>query len=152
MHDLDSIKEKIIKNNFQELSDLVIMTDYKRLEGAYFDYDRLTKKEYQVMVESSLIRAPVIVVTGGMAHEIAHILRDGNMNFMLFAIDRTLYDLWQWYQTRDERQTDLLVVNRGLGLELLSFVEYANKRRANYTKRDGLTATELRKLLRKNPK
>ena len=151
MNDLATIKDYVVGKGFPELADIVIHTDYRQIKDAYFDLTRNGRKDYLIQVDTTLRHAPRSVVIGGIAHEIAHIVKEIKMNGLLVLIDRFLYD-FSWYETRDERNADLIVVQRGLGQKLLSFLRYANKRREEYTEADGLTVTELEKILSKASK
>ena len=87
-------------------------------------------------------RSSLNVLEGGIAHELAHVTRDYNMSWLAHRVAMILYDNWSWYATRDERQTDFLVVARGYGQKLLEFKKYSEQ-----TYEEGLTIEELERML-----
>lgn len=137
---------EIVVKGFPELSKVMINTCYSKLEDAYFEYDKV-KRGYKIKIDTSLRGRKRDVLVGGLAHEIAHIKRDVGFGPFLF-LDELLYDLSTKYESWTERKTYLLVVQRGLGRELLEFVKWANRRGEEYTKEDGLTQKELELLLK----
>lgn len=147
MYNLDSIKNKIVKNGFKELYKLNISIDYKEMDDAFFEFDKIKRKNYHIDVDKTLKKAPFDVLKGGMVHEIAHIAREYNRFWLPYSLDLFLYNNFPKYQTWDERKTDLLVVNQGYGPQLISFMKYANKRYKKYTKDDGLTIKEIKQIL-----
>ncbi len=146
---LDSCKFEIIERGFPEVRPIIVEVSYKKLKEAYFESDRSSRQKYELDVDVSLRHAPRKVIMGGMSHEIAHIVRDLRFNSLFLTLERALCNI-KWYETWDERQTDILVVKRGLGKELLAFLQYADKRRENYTIQDGLTVRELKQMLKKD--
>lgn len=147
MNNLENIKDEAIKRAFPELAEGTITIQYKRMKTTYFKFDRVKKRVYHIKVDWSLRKAPEKVVIGGLAHELGHISLDSSRGQLAHRLDNILYSLFSPYETWDERRTDTLVFQRGLGRELLRFLEYANKRREKFTKKDGLTVKELRRML-----
>jgi hypothetical protein len=145
--DLESCKLEIIERGFPEIRTLAIATEYRKMSDAYFEFIRLSRKNYTINVDNSLRNAKREVILGGMSHEIAHVSKEASRGLVLSFFDGILYNNFRWYEMWDERKTDLLVVKRGFGLELLAFLKYANKRREAYTAQDGLTVKELEILL-----
>ena len=70
------------------------------------------------------------------------------MNFITRFLEQLRYEHSKKYRSSNERETDLFVVERGYGHQLLAFVEYHDKRFKPYTEKDGLTAEELKEILR----
>jgi hypothetical protein len=148
MDNLEEIKNYTINRGFPELIGSVVITaDYKSMEDSYFEMDRLRKKEYHINADNSLINAGNKVIIGGLAHELAHISKDFNKNWLANEIDSWLYSLSARYETWDERRADALAIKKGFGKELLAFLDYANERGEVYNKKDGLTAEEIRRIL-----
>ena len=147
MHDLEIVKNRIVTGGFPELSGIEIYPEYKKIKDGYLEFYRIKKGTYQINVDRSLGNATLGVVEGGTAHELAHIARDNKRWRIFHTFDMFLYNNWRWYETRDERRTDILVVERGYGQQLLEFVRYANERREDFTAKDGLTAEELERML-----
>lgn len=140
---------EVIRRGFPELIAVEIKTNYKNLPDAYFEFTRFSRKSYLIEVDNFLKHVKKEVVLGGISHELAHIKREASTGIICSFLDEVIYNNLQRYQRWDERRTDLLVVERGLGPELLEFLIYADKRREKYTSQDGLTVKELENLLRK---
>jgi len=158
MFDLEEIVGGIVSNGFPELSGLAITIEYRKLKGAYGDWKKVSVSEYHIRVDKSLKKAPEKVVYGLVAHEIAHVYRKnssryGSLITLINAFKKSkkkgLKKVFKKCATEYERDVDRLVVERGYGPYLLAFVEYPNKRRKKYKKKDGLTARELRKMLKR---
>lgn len=146
-NNLDVIKMETIEKGFPELSDSIITINYKTMKDTYFEFDRLRKREYHIDIDNSLRHTKKTVLIGGLAHELGHIYLDHNRNWLTHEIDKFLYNSFEKYEIWDERRTDLLVVKKGLGHELLKFLNYVNQRRVGFNRKDGLTAGEVKKLL-----
>jgi len=146
-NNLDSIKTEIIERGFPELSNTIITLGYKQMSDTYFEFERLKKRKYHIDVSTSLRNSKKMIITGGLAHDLAHISLDSNKNWLIHEIDSLLYSNFEKYEIWDERRTDILVVKRGLGPDLLKFLNHANKKRDVYNRKDGLTAGEVKKLL-----
>ncbi len=146
---LEVIVEEVRKG-FPELENVEIGVQYVRGLDAYFETTRNSRYDYSIDVHRSLKKAKKRVVVGGIAHEFGHILEEVGMGAGMCSFDEFLYNSnFLGYQTYDERKTDIVVVQRGFGKQLLSFVKWANKRREKYTEEDGLTAKELKEILSK---
>jgi hypothetical protein len=63
--------------------------------------------------------------------------------------DILAYRMSKRYKTLDERNTDLEVLLRGYGEDLLAFLEYSEKEGYPHYKEDGLSIRELKILLKK---
>lgn len=149
MPKLEVIKQEIVTKGFPELSNVDISVSYKRLKDAYFEVDRIRKGAYHIDTNMSLRKAPIIVIEGGMAHEIAHIAMDFRWDDLTHKIEMDKYRTCKLYEAKDERKTDQLVIARGYGLQLLEFSRYADARRKKVTENNGLTTGELEKIIKK---
>ena len=145
---LEDCKSEVIERAFPEVRAVSIITRFHKMPDAYLEFTRLSRKRYLLDVNTSLKNAKRKVILGGMGHEIAHISREISLGPVLSFFDAILYNRFPRYETRDERRTDLLVIERGLCPELLAFLKYANERREDYTAEDGLTVREVESLLR----
>ena len=148
--ELYSIIDTMIKNRFPELSDIEIQLNLEESDDEFTAYGKLDGGGYYINVDKTLQQAPVPVIQGALAHELVHISLDKGMNFIVRFFDGLLYQLCSWYETYDERKTDLLVIKRGYGEQLLAFSKFANEEYEEYTAEDGLTAEEIEKILRDN--
>jgi len=167
-----SIKDKVISERFPELSDLEIRIGIEKNMDALLVYGELTESGYHITVDRSMKMATNHELYGGMAHELAHILIDEQKNFVSRIITDFIYELGMRYKkkdkksnpinrwlkrtlyrqcykfvTKDERNTDLLVVERGAGKELLAFFKFHDKHHDDYKPDEGLTLKELQQIL-----
>ena len=147
MNNLSECIQEIVNRGFPELKGVDISANYKKMNDAYFEFARNSRREYNIDVDKTLKNVKKKVILGGMSHELAHIYRETKMNIFFSWIDSKLYDLFSYYESWDERKTDILVLKRGLGKELLAFLKYADKRREKYNSSDGLTVEELEKII-----
>jgi hypothetical protein len=80
MNDLDEIKDEIVSRGFPQLEDFKITTGYEAMRDAFLTYEIIQAgSHYHVTATNSLQNSPRVVVVGGMAHELAHILREAWM-------------------------------------------------------------------------
>jgi hypothetical protein len=148
MNNLNRIINHILKKGFPELSNAIIFVGHRRLKDAFFEYVTKSKGSYSINIDLSLKKANRNIIIGGLAHELSHILLEHKRNSMINQIDMLLYTLSSRYETWDERRTDLLTIKRGFGKELLAFLRYAERKREKYDEDDGLTAEEIRGILK----
>jgi hypothetical protein len=148
MQNLEFIRDKTITRGFPEFGGRSIPVKWANMKRGYFESD-LTIGDFSMKVDRSLRKAPEGVIMGGMSHELSHMAIEYGSNVFQRVIDTILLDWSERYQTWDERRTDILAVERGLGRELLEFVMYADRKRNNpYKTKDGLTAGEIRQMLK----
>jgi hypothetical protein len=102
---------------------------------------------FRICVDTSLLGAPHRVLAGCFAHELSHILRDSRMRPAQRLVAFVRYNSSALYRTRDERQTDLEVIRRGCGGQLLAFMLYAQARGYEWQRNEGLTIPEVRSRL-----
>jgi hypothetical protein len=148
MIDLNRSVKEIVEKGFLELDSVTIHTRYYKSSDSFFSLHRFNQYGYRITADTSLKNAGLSIMTGGLAHEIAHISRDIQMTNFVYVCDRLSCKFFQKYDTKIERATDLLVVERGFGEQLLAFIKYAERWREKYTEKDGLTRKELEELLK----
>ena len=149
MNNLEEIRDDVIRNGFSELMDEDIQVEYKSLDDALFEYGGLTEEGFYIEVDESLKEAPRDVMEGGLAHDLSHILTDKNLSMGLRLRDRLAYRVSKRYKTLDERNTDLQVIIRGYGRQLLAFLIYSEEQGFPYYKGDGLSIREVSAILNK---
>jgi len=147
MNDLVRIRDKVIQRGFPELLAEDIQVEYKHLKDALLEYGRLTEEGFYIEVDESLQNASEQVLAGGLAHELSHILVEKNLEGRAISVDGLAYRLSKRYKTLDERNTDLEVILRGFGKDLLAFLEYAEKEGCPHYKEDGLSIREVKILV-----
>ncbi len=151
MNDLTHIRDQVIRRGFPELLAEDIQVEYKYLKDALLEYGLLTEEGFYIEVDESLTNAPVQVLTGGFAHELSHMLVDKNFKDHSISRDRFAYKISKRYKTLDERNTDLEVILRGFGKDLLIFLEYSEKKGYPHYREDGLSIREVEILIEKMP-
>jgi len=147
MNDLVRIRDKVIQRGFPELLAEDIQVEYKHLKDALLEYGSLTEEGFYIEVDESLQNASEQVLAGGLAHELSHILVEKNLEGRAISVDGLAYRLSKRYKTLDERNTDLEVILRGFGKDLLAFLEYAEKEGCPHYKEDGLSIREVKILV-----
>ncbi len=150
--ELNGIKDEVIKNGFPELMKTDITALFVKIDDYIMQVDELEEKGWVIEVDDMLIIKQaddelLDVLRGGIAHELAHIVRKPVGLFNKW-IDIILYKISWKFRELDERNTDLTVVLRGYGPELLKFLEYCEKDYSRYEE-DGLSQIELKTLLEK---
>lgn len=148
LNNLREILDDVIKRAFPELLSEDIKIEYKKLKDAMLEYGMLSSEGAYIEVDKSLKEAPVNVIQGGMAHELAHILIDLKIGKRKSLNDKLAYRISKRYKTLDERNTDLEVILRGFGSELCEFLIYCEKEGYDHYKEDGLSLRELKILLK----
>jgi len=147
MQDLAKIRDLVIKSGFPELMAEDIQTEYKKLDDALLEYCGLTQEGYCIEVDNSMKDAPEDVIEGGLAHELSHILTDIGQERSFKRRDRWARRISKRYNILDERNTDLQVIIRGFGPQLLAFLEYSQEKELDHYKEDGLSIREVKAIL-----
>ncbi len=147
MHDLEKLRDIVIRRGFMELIAEDIQVEFQKLEDALFEYGSLTEEGYYIELDETLQEAPEEVLVGGLAHELSHILTDRLLEKRLRFRDWLAYRISRRYKTLDERNTDLQIILRGFSRELLIFLEYAGEKGFPHYKEDGLSLREVKTLL-----
>ncbi len=148
LSDLVTIKQKVVRTGFPELTDIQIEIDFEDSDDEMLGYGELEGGGYYIDVDIVMRKASLAAIEGGLAHELAHISIDQSMDDASRFLDDLAYEFNEEYQTNDERKTDLLVIKRGYGIQLLKFFKFYNKRYKPYTKEDGLTKREIKEILK----
>ncbi len=149
MNDLVLLRDQVIQRGFPELLAEDIQVEYRHLEDALLEYGTLSPEGFYIEVDESLMNASVQVIIGGLAHEFSHILVEKTSQERMIFRDILAYRLSKRYKTLDERNTDLEVILRGFGKDLLVFLEFSEKEGYPHYKEDGLSLRELKILIEK---
>jgi len=148
--ELNNIKDEVIRNAFPELMEVDITALFVKIDDFVMQVDELKDKGWVIEVDDMLIMKEgndeiIDVLEGGIAHELAHIVGKPRGLFNVW-INEFLYKISWKFRELDERNTDLIVIIRGYGKELLRFLEYCKKEYSRYEE-DGLSQIELKALL-----
>jgi hypothetical protein len=152
MNDLAYLRDQVVQRGFPELLAEDIQVEYKHLEDALLEYGTLNPEGFYIEVDESLMNASPQVIIGGLAHEFSHILVEKTSHERMMSRDMLAYRISKRYKTLDERNTDLEVILRGFGKDLLVFLEFSEKEGYPHYKEDGLSIRELKILIQKKEK
>jgi hypothetical protein len=141
--DLSQILNTVIRRGFPELLGEDIQIEFLKVKASLLNYGELTHEGFYVEVDTSLRKAPIEVLIGGIAHECAHIVVDRLVGRKFLSGDMIAYRISKRYKTLDERNTDLEVILRGFGIELLAFLRYSEKLKLSHFREDGLSIREV---------
>ncbi|MBA3064203.1 hypothetical protein FP803_02075 [Candidatus Woesearchaeota archaeon] len=148
MHNLTEIKNKLIEESFPELKYEKILVGYKKkFKNALFEYERPGKKKYFIKINELMKNAPLQAIEAGLAHEMAHIIREIKKGFFSSCFEGFLYKFSDRYKIVDERDADLAIVLRGYGKHLLELYKYREKLGLPLYEDNGLSASEIKKIL-----
>ena len=168
---ISKIKDRIIREKFSELSKLEISLDLEKKTDELMGYGELVGGGYYIDVDTEMKKASNEAIYGGLAHELAHILidekkyfisrfftdiifelgtkyqkKDKKLNIINRWINNNIYHPCHSYVIKDERNTDLLVVEKNAGKELLAFLKFHDKYHDESD--EGLTVIELEQILK----
>jgi hypothetical protein len=145
---LERILRQLIYRSFPELRRLRIRIGFDDLApGTCLEYYTLHGR-FGIAVSPLLREAPRKALVGGIAHELAHIVRDHRLGplqrdwaFARFASSRT-------YRFREERATDRRAVERGYGPHLIALAQFARRIGIRFERENGLLTNEIVRLHR----
>jgi len=148
MHNLTEIKNRLIEESFPELRNERILARFKKnFKDALFEYERPGNKKYFIKINELMKNAPVQAIEAGLAHEMAHIVKEIKKGFFSSCFEGFLYKFSDRYRIVDERDADLVIVLRGYGKHLLELYEYRKKLGLPVYDDNGLSESEVKKLL-----
>ena len=148
MHNLTEIKNKLIEESFPELKNEKVSVAYKKsFKDGLFEYERPGKKKYFIKINELMKNAPLQAIEAGLAHEMAHIIREIKKGFFSSCFEGFLYKFSDRYKIVDERDADLAIVLRGYGKHLLELYKYREKLGLPLYEDNGLSASEIKKIL-----
>jgi hypothetical protein len=143
----DVILRILIRRGFPELAG----RDFRICFGNYDSwmwYD-LSGRTFLIGVDNSLRAAPRRVLEGGFAHELAHVIRDRRLGPFQRGLAYKRYCSLRPYRIRDERGTDLEVIRRGYGMQLLALMLWARTRGYTSGPEHGLLLADIVRLCRR---
>jgi hypothetical protein len=147
LNDLKKILNLVVRKGYPELLREDVKIEFVKLRDALLQYGELTHEGYYIEVDETLRDAPKGVLIGGIAHESAHIIMDKSIEHRFISGDWLAYRISSRYKTLDERNTDIEVILRGFGRELLQFLRYSEELELDHYKEDGLSIREVEILL-----
>jgi hypothetical protein len=143
-----SILRILVRRGFPELLGRTFHIRF----GNYDDwmwYD-LSAEAFVIGVDNSLAGAPRCVLEGGLAHELAHIVRDLRLAPFQRGLAYERYRVNRAYRVRDEQDTDRELIRRGYARQLLALILWARKRGYTSGREHGLLLGEVYRIVRSN--
>ena len=100
-----------------------------------------------ILVNNVLRPATRQVLEGGIAHELCHIDADVRLGPVQREMAWNRYAASRWCRMREERQTEVRVVELGYGPHLLAFVRFARRLGYSFTRENGLLYPEIQRAI-----
>lgn len=146
---IHSILRQVIRRGFPELARMTIVLSIGE-HADWMSYEAVGEgcRSFIIGVDVSLVSASRRVIAGGLAHELAHIVRDSRMRRWQRDRAYSLYLTSQAFRTRDERETDREAIARGYRPELLELMLFGRARGYLWGQEDGLTLPEVHRMAR----
>lgn len=146
--DLEKIVNKLITDSFPELMSQDVEVKWKKMKDACMSMGEFRSNEgFYLRVDKGMKDANKSTLIGGIAHELSHMVDALKLGKKLARKDKIAYKISKRYRTLDERNTDLQVIIRGYGAELLEFMHYSQKNGFQYYEEDGLSIREIQAIL-----
>ncbi|MSS74948.1 hypothetical protein EXS73_01920 [Candidatus Pacearchaeota archaeon] len=150
MNRLARIGTHLIRTYFPELQQERFIFEIQKGKDWYLLYDPdVPRRIHHIKCEPAYVILPEAILTGGIAHELSHAVRDIPLlkRGTIMALG-TKYNTNLKARVADERATDMLVITRGLGHALLASAEWQFETGGKKWKPDfGLHPTEIRAIL-----
>jgi hypothetical protein len=150
MNRLARIGLYLIPRHFPELQRETILFQIQESKEWELCYDPdIRKGNHHIKCTPRYVILPRPIIVGGIAHELSHMVHDVPFFYAgtLMAQGRT-YNTNKKARTREERETDERVIQRGLGNELLASAEWQlKKQEGEWYPDNGLHPDEIRTLL-----
>ncbi len=141
--DFFSVIEELMSNGYSELQHLNLGFVYGRLNNTSASLYRYGRK-WEIMIDNRFKTSKKSVVRGLLCHELSHLIRMEGIKPRMRNKDM-LFCSNGLYEYLDERNTDLDVILRGHGGDLLSFKMSKVSNREK--ERTGLSLYEIKKLI-----
>ena len=132
-----------MSNGYPEIEFLKLGFGYGRLENRYGSSCK-NNGIWEILIDSGLKGSKRSVLRGIASHEVSHVIENERLNKSAQRKDKILYR-FRLYKELKERETDLDVILRGHGEDLLSYKMFGFSRGYNVT---GLSVNETKKLIR----
>ena len=142
------IAKTVIANNFPELASKRIKYVFVAgKEHGYYMAVQWLIIGYRIYIEKRILKFSPEAFTGCLAHELAHLVLDSRESLWgrLWAIATGKSS----DETAEERNADLLAIDRGFGKALLQFHQEHDKKYVAYNASEGMTKREIKKMLKK---
>jgi hypothetical protein len=138
---LGGIARKLIARSFPRLKPLQLTISWGTDDGLLCYIAK--NGNPLILVHEYLRRATKHVLAGGIAHELCHIDADFRLAPYQRELAWTRYNTLRWCRIREERATDLRVIQLGYGPNLLAFVRFARRLGYTFQREHGLLYAEI---------
>lgn len=139
-----------------EIASGLISQYFPELKGKRLDFAFVSGKDYymaaakgifchRIYIDSVVLAFSVKAFKGCLAHEFAHVVALSKVSY----IKAYMQPQDQKSIAMEERAADTLVIERGLGPELLQFHREHKVDHVPYLSNEGLTTKEIKKMLKK---
>jgi hypothetical protein len=146
---INSILRQVIRHGFPDLArKTIVLSIGEYADWMFYEPAGQSRGSFIIGVDVSLLGASRRVIAGGLAHELAHIVRDSRMRRWQRDRAYSLYFTSPAFRTRDERETDREAIARGYGRELLELMLFGRARGGLWGREDGLTLPEVHRMER----
>jgi hypothetical protein len=142
MHYLFQIGTQLVHTYFPELEETIVEYDIRKTRHKGMEaLEEKKGKKYLVRVDPRIVELPHEIMMGWVAHELAHCSawKKNNKKRPLVLKRKDII--------AEERTTDMDVVTRGLGLELLACNDWVLHDRKVWRPEFGLHPSEIRAIL-----
>ncbi len=150
--DLEIMRDDMVAHGFSELIGQQIEIDFVQdpVDDELASYGT-TSEGFFIDINPSFKTAPVEVIQGAIAHELAHILADleeRKLPWIERALESLAYKISKRLRALDERSADLEAIRRGYGSQLLALLRYNEEKFGlKWSKEKGLSVEEVESLL-----
>jgi hypothetical protein len=152
---LERILRKLVLRSFPELRRLRIGIAFEELAPGDCMECYTLRGRFRIAVSPLMRGAPRRALEGGIAHELAHILKDHRLGPVQLALGFARSASSRTFRIREERATDRSAVERGYGPHLIALVRFARRHGIRFYRENGLVAEEIaslhNRLWRKQP-
>ena len=148
---LDKLLREVAESGFPEMVSQGVSISYSNVLDSFDSYENVNG-QWHIELDRKLVKASKSAKKGAIAHALARVVEEMSMSKKEEVLDRALYIISRKYRILEERNTDLSVITRGFGKELLDLDEYLEKRGYDFGSDSGISTYEMRRIFsRKEP-
>ena len=131
MHNLRAIKKQVIEKGFPELKTVRVDIRWDQVKdgvmqmGYYLMENKIIRPmEFIIYVDPCIRASTEQAIGAGIAHEGVHMIKHINLTIKGILEEERRYKSSRAYRERDEISTELEVINRGFGFNLLALEKF----------------------------
>jgi hypothetical protein len=145
---LESVLRQMVLRSYPELRRFRVGIAFEDLESGDCLQCYTRNGRFRIAVSPLLRDAPRRALEGGLAHELAHVLRDCRLGPFSAKLSSERIAASRSYRLREERATDLTAIERGYGPHLMELVRFARRLGIRFYRENGLLPEEIARLSR----